>query len=106
MTRHKLAPAPADARQMKGTSVVVLLEADLVFHIGLVAYGAICINILIATAIFKRQGPKTKVTKHRKLCGKWRNGLKIAAVVVPVLVLSADLVFWCTLVTGDCCTLV
>ena len=67
MTRHKLAPAPADARQMKGASVVVLLEADLVFHIGLVEYGAICINILIATAIFKRQGPKTKVTKHRKL---------------------------------------
>ena len=54
MTRHKLAPAPADARQMKGASVVVLLEADMVFHIGLVAYGAICINILIATAIFKR----------------------------------------------------
>ena len=67
MTRHKLAPAPTDARQMKGASVVVLLEADLVFRIGLVEYGAICINILIATAIFKRQGPKTKVTKHRKL---------------------------------------
>ena len=73
MTRHKLAPAPADARQMKGASVVVLLEADMVFHIGLVAYGAICINILIATAILKRQGPKTKVTKHRKLwkMGQW-----------------------------------
>ena len=67
MTRHKLASEAADARQMKGTSVVVLLEADMVFHIGLVEYGAICINILIATAIFKRQGPKTKVTKHRKL---------------------------------------
>ena len=52
MTRHKLAPAPADAKQMK--VVVVLLEPDLVFHIGLVEYGVICINILIATAIFKR----------------------------------------------------